>query len=349
METALQEVRPNLTVKELVADKNLILSTIKEVMEKDMDFGVIPGCAKPSLWKPGAEKLAMMFRLAGKPTEVVDLGNSDEVRYRVVMEFSHSPTGTVVSYGVGEASTNEEKYKWRKASCMEEFEETTEDRRRKKWVPIYRNKQKVWNKEKNQYEMEQLLQVRTNPADLANTILKMADKRAYISGILKATAASSTFTQDLEDLSKEVAEAVAHAETPPVDAPITKPQPKSLTPEEITERTGKVMKALESLGVTTQSIGEYCRDNQDMDSEEKVLIKLESVAENLVTRKVTVENAFSEPAASPAAARSSVPKNWIPMKSKKDNGTCEDCKKNIAIEADIYWDPSKKRAHHKVC
>jgi hypothetical protein len=36
-------------------------------------------------------------------------------------------------------------------------------------------------------------------ADTYNTVLKMADKRAYVSGVIKATAASDLFTQDTED------------------------------------------------------------------------------------------------------------------------------------------------------
>jgi hypothetical protein len=37
-------------------------------------------------------------------------------------------------------------------------------------------------------------------ADTYNTVLKMAKKRAYVDGILSATAASDIFTQDIEDM-----------------------------------------------------------------------------------------------------------------------------------------------------
>ena len=47
-------------------------------------------------------------------------------------------------------------------------------------------------------------QVRTNPADIANTVLKMAKKRAQIDLTLTATAASDCFTQDVEDLPEEL-------------------------------------------------------------------------------------------------------------------------------------------------
>jgi hypothetical protein len=48
------------------------------------------------------------------------------------------------------------------------------------------------------------MQVRTEPADVANTVLKMAKKRAQIDLTLTATAASDIFTQDVEDLPEEL-------------------------------------------------------------------------------------------------------------------------------------------------
>ena len=47
-------------------------------------------------------------------------------------------------------------------------------------------------------------QIRTEPADLANTILKMACKRAMIAMTLNVTAASDIFTQDIEDIPEEL-------------------------------------------------------------------------------------------------------------------------------------------------
>jgi hypothetical protein len=58
-------------------------------------------------------------------------------------------------------------------------------------------------------KVEQKQQVRTNPADVANTILKMAKKRGLVDAILTVTAASDIFTQDIEDLPDEVREEVA--------------------------------------------------------------------------------------------------------------------------------------------
>lgn len=226
-----QEVRPmthNLTPAQIKADHTLILQVMETVMKEGMDYGKIPGCGdKSTLLKPGAEKLLMTFHLAPKPGQVEDIGGPDEIRYRVITEVIHAPSNITVSYGVGEASSNEEKYRWRKAVCQEEWDETSEDRRRHKWSPKWKDGKKVWDKAKGAYVMEKVLQVRTNPSDLANTILKMADKRSVISGVLKATAASSIFTQDLEDLSEDIRAAVAEADAGTMPPAPTMPQAKA--------------------------------------------------------------------------------------------------------------------------
>jgi hypothetical protein len=115
-------------------------------------------------------------------------------------------TEVLIGVGIGECSSDEEKYKWRKPVCDEEFNETPEDRKRIAWKK-YQN---------NTYQQKQ---VRTNPADVANTILKMAKKRAQIDMTLTATAASDVFDQDLEDLPEGVAEGVADNKKPPLKEP----------------------------------------------------------------------------------------------------------------------------------
>lgn len=229
-----------LTPAQIKADHNLILQVMEAVMEKGMDYGLVPGCgSKPTLLKPGSEKLMMTFRLSSKPA-IEDLSGTDEVRYRVVTEITHGPTGVVYGYGVGEASSNEEKYKWRKAICQEEWDETAEDRRRKKWG-------------KGQTGTYTTLQVRTNPSDIANTVLKMADKRSVISGILKATAASSIFTQDLEDLSEDMRQAVVEAPEGSMPEAVAMPKPK---PAEQPSSTA-APKASPALETTAKPAGEF--------------------------------------------------------------------------------------------
>jgi hypothetical protein len=106
-------------------------------------------------------------------------------------------TGHVVGAGVGECSTNEEKYRWRGAHGEGEWNATDEDMRRIK----YGSK---WGQGQGDRIETETRQIRTNPADLANTVLKMAKKRAQVDLCLTALSASDVFDQDLEDLPPEL-------------------------------------------------------------------------------------------------------------------------------------------------
>src|SRR5690606_6848178 len=174
------------TVENIKAQVMRIREVMRAVMKEGTHYGVIPGTDKPTLYKAGAEVLLSTFHIAVEP-EIEDLSISDEIRYRVRAVGKHMHTGIVVGVGIAEASSSEEKYKWRRAVCDEEFDDTPADQRRIKYGKtrngFYRSKQ-----------------IRTEPADCANTILKMAKKRAQVDLCLTALAASDIFAQDLEDL-----------------------------------------------------------------------------------------------------------------------------------------------------
>lgn len=192
-----------MSVAEIRQNASIIRQVMKDGMERGKDYGTIPGCgAKPTLLKPGSEKILSTFRVAVNPV-VADLSTADCARYRVTAQASSMVTGAFLGAGVGEASTDEEKYRWRAAVSDAEFDATPEDRRRVKYY-------------KNGNEAKQ---VRTNPADLANTVLKMAKKRAQIDMTLTVTAASDIFSQDIEDLDKELRQVVSEE--------IAEPQRKS--------------------------------------------------------------------------------------------------------------------------
>lgn len=198
----------NLTAVEVRGHVQLVQQVMQAVMKKGTHYDVIPGTGdKPSLLKPGAEVLMSTFRIAVDP-QVEDLSSSDEIRYRVRCVGTHQTTGIVMGTGVGECSSNEEKYKWKRTS-KREFDATSEDRRRIKFG---------YDKGKRQeYEVQQ---IRTEPADVANTILKMAKKRALVDFTLTALAASDIFAQDLEDMPEGL-------EANEADKPRTVAQPKA--------------------------------------------------------------------------------------------------------------------------
>jgi len=214
-----------LTDVEIRAQVNLIQKVMKAVMKEDVHYGVIPGCNKPSLYKPGSEIILSTFKLACEPI-VEDLSSSDEARFRVTARLTHG--NLFVGAGIGECSSNEKKYKWRKPVCKEEFDDTPEDRKRETWKAGFRGAPSKKSR-----------QVRTDIADVANTILKMAKKRAQIDATLTATAASDIFTQDIEDIPSELLNEAPVNKKPDVQAPQAKSE---LTIDEMAKKVFKTKK-----------------------------------------------------------------------------------------------------------
>src|SRR5208337_1395727 len=104
----------SMNVGDLVAQVRLIQEVMREVMQKDVHYGVIPGTGnKPSLLKPGAEKLGFVFRLAPR-LEVIqrDLGNEHR-EYEVTCYLDQIHTGRCFGSGVGSCNTMEGKYRYR--------------------------------------------------------------------------------------------------------------------------------------------------------------------------------------------------------------------------------------------
>jgi hypothetical protein len=199
VEAAQQKVvASRMSVTEVTQHVIAVQEVMKSLMKQNVHYGVIPGTDKPALLKSGAELLCMTFRI-DDDYEVTDMSTADVVRYRVKCIGTHQTSGTRLGSGMGECSTGEEKYRWRKSVCKEEYEATPSDHRRIKFG----------RKSGGHYTVEQ---VRTDAADLANTALKMACKRAKIAMVLNVTAASDMFSQDLEDLDDVLREHLAAQE-----------------------------------------------------------------------------------------------------------------------------------------
>jgi len=265
-EVVVVEKQP-LSVNEIKAQINIIQQVLKGVMKKDVHYGAVPGCGdKPTLLKPGAEKIMATFRLAADPV-IDDLSTTDEIRYRVTVRLK-AFNGVFAGAGIGECSTSEEKYKWRKVVCNEEFEEAPEDRRREKWV-------KGWGNQKPR----QMKQMRTQPADIANTVLKMAKKRALVDAVLTATAASDIFDQDLEDLPEELRQSSVNDKPVPQKPQPTQPSQKEETPVE----DNFANDVLDELGVADT---QYVSVTQALESQVGAIIHIEGEIKGVYTKKV---------------------------------------------------------------
>jgi hypothetical protein len=158
-------------------------------MIADHDFGTIPGTQKPTLLKPGAEKIIKLFTPALIPEYEISATEDWErpfFNYQVTCRLSlfGSDPKVYVDMGVGSCNSLESKYRWR-------------------WV---------WPDDLNDEEKKGLvhrkvkgggLQYRIPNDDIysqVNTLLKMAKKRSLVDAALSAGRLSDLFTQDIEDI-----------------------------------------------------------------------------------------------------------------------------------------------------
>jgi hypothetical protein len=196
--------RDELTVDEMVAQIEKIHDCMRRAMREGEDYGVIPGTgSKPTLLKPGAEKLCLMFRLAPDPQSVESWDGAHlTVKSKIIL--MHIPTQEIWGSGEGSCSTKESKYAYRMAKriCPKCDNETITRSKDGGWF--------CWRKrggcgaqfpEGDPDIEEQKIGRIPNPdlPDQYNTVLKMADKRGLVAAVLNVTAASAIFTQDLED------------------------------------------------------------------------------------------------------------------------------------------------------
>jgi hypothetical protein len=192
-----------LGIEQLQTQVQTIQRVMSAIMKEGEHYGVIPGTDKPTLLKPGAEKLGMTFRLA--PVYAIDkrdLPNGHR-EYEITCTLTHIATGAMVGQGVGICTTMESKYRYRKDAAFEVLDDPIPNDAKENKAE-YRKQgfgmRKVdgawcWVK----YGKDERIE---NPdiADTYNTVLKMAKKRAHVDAILTATAASDIFAQDIEDL-----------------------------------------------------------------------------------------------------------------------------------------------------
>lgn len=215
-----------LPAKLIQARQQAIWTLMADSMKIDVDYGTPSYGGKQMLYKPGSEKILSMFQLAVDPL-VEDLCPLDSVdpyaEFRIRVHVTvKTAGGRFAGKGVGECSSWEEKYKWRRAVNEAEFLYMQQQN-----PNLVRIKFGVDFKTKKDYQIKQ---VRVPTADIANTIIKMGKKRAQIDATLTATAASAIFSQDLEDMPEEIAaelnENQERQQGQPLNQGVRKPQRK---------------------------------------------------------------------------------------------------------------------------
>ena len=203
-----------MSVDNVVRQIELIQEVQRRVMRQGEHYGVIPGCGdKPSLLKPGAEKLGFTFRLAPEFEVTIIDHPAGHREYQIKCRLRHIPTGTMVGEGVGTCTTLEGKYRFRWDNTGEPVPAEYWKSRDKDLLGGPFN---TTRKTDGNWFIFQRVE-HDNPADYFNTCEKMAKKRAHVDAILTATAASDIFTQDVEDMTEVIApkvEPLAEPQTP---------------------------------------------------------------------------------------------------------------------------------------
>lgn len=237
-----------------VEKRNALVEFVQAIMKEGIDYGAIPGTDKPTLLKPGAEKLCTLFgylpayEIVEKSEDWTGKDHSGEpfffYHYRCKVA---DQSGRIIATGEGSVNSWEKKYRYRDAKPVcPHCGQMTVNRSKKPQEGFY-----CWAKiggcgatfpDRDPVITSQPVGKMPNPDifDQVNTMMKMAQKRALVACVLLACNASEFFTQDLEDLSVIDAEIVSSA--PPRPQPVqTQVQLQQPTSPEIRQRLEALM------------------------------------------------------------------------------------------------------------
>lgn len=157
-------------------------NVVQKTLKKGHDFGEVPGTSKPTLLKPGGEKICMLFGLNPEYEFLQTTEDYDKEFFSYNIRCTLFRNGQPVAQGVGSCNSKEKKYRYINVDKIPEnyvgqSEEFTDKYGRVKY--------KINN---------------PDICSLVNTILKMAKKRAFIDAVLQVASLSEVFTQDIEDM-----------------------------------------------------------------------------------------------------------------------------------------------------
>lgn len=160
---------------------------VNKTLKKDQDYGVITGTSKPTLLKPGAEKILMLLGLTSEYDIIEKVEDYEKGIFAYTIKCTLLKNGLKITEGVGSCNSKEDKYRYRWVKEPELPPDTYKD--------DLKTKDNGYGKILYRIENDEIY-------SQANTILKMAKKRAQIDATLTVGALSQIFTQDIEDMSQ---------------------------------------------------------------------------------------------------------------------------------------------------
>ena len=250
---------PLMTLAEAKNRRDLFVSFVKDLMVDGVDYGTVPGGGKPTLMKPGAEKLCTLFGLV--PTfqlvERVEVWRGEAAFFYYFYKCRLFRSDRCQGEGDGSCNSMESKYRYRWVpahelpSGLDKTTFKTRGGRRSEFVFAidkaettgqYGKPAEYWQAFRDAIENKIAVAVKKpsskgktydaweidatlyrvendDPADQVNTIQKMAQKRAYVAATLVAVNASEFFTQDIEEMEIAGHEVMAGSAPMPDQAP----------------------------------------------------------------------------------------------------------------------------------
>ncbi|WP_224362976.1 hypothetical protein [Hyalangium versicolor] len=198
-------------LKEEREQHQVLAQYVKQCMIEGTDYGRIAGSEKPTLLKPGAEKLIDLFGCTPEFTLVPEFCHEDFesgfFKYTFRCRIISREQGKVLAEGYGSANSRESRFRWRVANrkcpvCNKDAIIQGKSEYGGGWV-CFKKKggcgekyastdERITSQSVGRVENEDI-------ADLDNTILKMAKKRAQVDGAIALARCSDMFTQDVED------------------------------------------------------------------------------------------------------------------------------------------------------
>lgn len=234
-----------LTIRDIKEQVNLLQEVMREVMQPGLHYGHIPGTPEGqlALYKEGAEKLGLTFRLAPRfpkdRQEVKELQNGHR-EYVSFCEIRHIQTGEVWAEIGRSCSTMESKYRWRNAArqcpaCNKETIRKGSEKYGGGWfcaknsggcgAKFKTGDRLIEGQEVGKVENQDI-------ADLYNTCLGMSQKRAHVASMKLALACSDIFRQSAYEVDDE-----PESEGQFEEVEDDKPQKQAKTPQEKTLKT----------------------------------------------------------------------------------------------------------------
>jgi len=164
---------------------------VQKTLKDGHDYGIIPGTDKPTLFKPGAEKILMLMGLTTEYDLIEKVQDYDRGFFAFTVKCIISKGSIKITEGVGHANTKESRYtnRWVTEKKIPEGIDKS----------LLQSREKESKYKKGDTYLEYLIE-NADGCTLANTVLKMAKKRAQVDAVLTVASLSEIFTQDFDDL-----------------------------------------------------------------------------------------------------------------------------------------------------